>query len=75
MGAEWSGEGRERNRVFGYVAYVVVKNIKKEQTLMSPNMPLCHKDYFELIIVKKQHTQENLWNPSKTDPFERYLHV
>ena len=53
------GQGREENRVFGYVVYMLVRNVKESRTCPPPpNMPLWHTDYSELIIVKKQPIQE-----------------
>ena len=39
------------------------------------NMPLWHKDYFELTIFKKQQTQEQLSKPIRSYPFVREIHI
>lgn len=43
-------KGRERHTAFGYVYIWGGEEHKKEQSMPPQNMPLGHKDYFELII-------------------------
>ena len=42
--------------------YVKVENFlfERQQNMPLQNMPLWHKDYFELIIFEKEQAQENL---------------
>ena len=37
-------------------------NLEEEQNWPSQNMPLWHKDYPQLVILKKESTQEKLKN-------------
>lgn len=39
------------------------------------NMPLWHKDYFELIVYEKQQTEENLWKQSRGYPFVKEIYI
>ena len=50
-------------------------HIEGEQNLPSPNMPLWHKDYFNLVIFKKLQTQEKLWKPRETYPSIRNVYI
>lgn len=40
-----------------------IDRIEGEQNLSSPNMPLCHKEYFELKAIKTQQIQESSLPP------------
>ena len=40
-----------------------LKDGEGEKILLPPNMPLQHKDYFELVIFKELQMQEKMWKP------------
>lgn len=50
----------------GYVSKL--KSGEREQDLPAQNMPFWHKDYYRLIMFKKQQTQEKVvaWAISKS---------
>ena len=45
-----------------------------EENLGPQNMPLWHKNYFRLVILKKEQTQEKLRKPSRSYPFVRDIY-
>ena len=57
-----SGQGITRARAEG------------EQNISPLNMLWWHKDYFRLIIFKKQQTLEKLWKQSRSYPFVRDIY-
>lgn len=48
---------------------------ERQQNMPSQNMPPWHKDSFELIIFKKQQTQEKLWEWSTSYLFVRNIYI
>lgn len=50
-----------------------LKDGEGEKILLPPNMPLQHKDYFELVIFKELQMQEKMWKPVSF--FKRNLYL
>lgn len=51
------------------------KRSEGDQNIPSQNMPLWHKDYFKLVIFKKQQRPEKLCKPSRSYSFVRDIYI
>lgn len=50
-------------------------SLEGEHNMPPQNVPLWHKDYFQLVIFKKQQTQEQLSKPLRSYPFVREINI
>lgn len=46
---------------------MTARHIEGEQNTPPQNVPLRHKDYFEMIIFERQQMREKLWEQSKAE--------